>query len=203
MCPPTTCSSIAHGVSWRHVLPVLGLLVGAASAAPVTYQIDPTHTYPSFEADHFGVSTWRGKFTKSAGSVTIDRAAGRGEIEVTIETASIEFGLPAMNAQARSDQLLDVARFPRATYKGTLVAFVNGAPTRATGELTLHGVTKPLELSIQKFKCLPHPLNKREWCGADAVATFDREAFGIGWGKQYGIDMAVTLQIQVEAFAAE
>jgi polyisoprenoid-binding protein YceI len=182
---------------------MLCAMVSAVSAAPVTYQIDPTHTYPSFAADHFGVSTWRGKFTKSAGSVIIDRAAGRGDIHVTIEAASIEFGLPVMNAQARGDQWLDVARFPQATYKGTLVAFVNGAPTRATGELTLHGVTKPLELSIQKFKCLPHPLNKREWCGADAVATFDREAFGIAWGKQYGIDMAVTLQIQVEAFAVE
>ena len=68
-----------------------------------------------------------------------------------------------------------------------------------TGELTLHGVTRPLDLTIDRFKCIPHPLHKRELCGADALGTFRRDEFGIDAGKDYGFDMNVTLRIQVEA----
>ena len=74
-----------------------------------------------------------------------------------------------------------------------------GAPTKVRGELTLHGVTRPVELRIERFKCMPHPMNQRDWCGADATATFRRDEFGIDAGKDYGFDMNATLRIQVEA----
>lgn len=180
------------------------LAAGAASAAPAEYVIDPTHTYPSFEADHFGgLSVWRGKFNKSSGKVTLDKAASAGSVDIVIDVASIDFGLDAMNAEARGDKFFDTARFPTAQYKGKLAAFVNGAPTQVNGELTLHGVTRPVALKINSFKCLPHPMLKREFCGADAVGTLSRDDFGIPGGKDYGFLMAVTLRIQVEAVAAE
>lgn len=182
----------------------LAVFAGSAFAAPVTYKIDPSHTYPSFEADHMGgLSTWRGKFNKSEGTVTLDKKAGAGTVEVTIDTTSIDFGLDAMNEHANKAELFDTAKFPTATYKGKLAGFKDGAPSKVEGELTLHGVTKPLELKINKFKCMPHPMLKREVCGADASASFQRDQFGIAAGKDWGFNMDVNLRIQIEAVAAE
>jgi polyisoprenoid-binding protein YceI len=174
-----------------------------AQAAPVSYQIEPSHTYPSFEADHMGVSVWRGKFNTTRGEVTLDRSSGRGSLEIAVDTASIDFGHDQMNGVARGTELFDTAKFPTAVYKGRLEGFVNGVPTRTAGELTLHGVTRPLELKIQSFKCIPHPMLKRELCGADVLGTLQRDEFGIDAGKAYGFSMEVTLRIQVEAIQAE
>lgn len=177
------------------------LPIGAASAAPVVYDIDPNHTYPSFEADHMGISVWRGKIDKTEGKVTMDKVAGTGTVALAIDPASIDFGLGKLNEWALGDKFFDVAKFPHATYQGQLEGFEHGAPTRVSGELTLHGVTRPVALTINSFKCIPHPIFKRELCGADASATFDRSEFGLDAGKDYGFNMAVNLRIQVEALA--
>ena len=182
---------------------LVSLLSSGAMAAPVTYKIDPDHTYPSFEADHMGVSVWRGKLNKTAGTVTLDRAAGSGQVELAIELASIDFGQEELNGWAASAEFFDVAKHPKALYKGRLEAFVRGAPTRVSGELTLHGVTRPVALTIKHFKCIPHPMLKRELCGADASATFKRDAFGLDAGKDYGFNMDVLLRIQVEAIQTD
>lgn len=179
------------------------LLAGGAAAAPVTYNIDPEHTYPSFEADHMGVSLWRGKFNKTTGTVTLDKAAGKGNVEIGIDVTSADFGLDTLNRMAQGAELFDSAKFPQASYKGRLDGFKDGVPSRVVGALTLHGVTRPVELKILSFKCMPHPMLKREVCGADALATFDRAAFGLVAGKDYGFNMDVTLRIQVEAIQAE
>ena len=175
-----------------------------ASAAETAYVFDPAHTFPSFETDHLGgLSVWRGKFNDTRGNAHLDRAAGSGRIEAVIEVASIDFGLEAMNAQARGPALFDAARWPQARYSGRLTGFVDGRPTRAEGELTLRGVTRPLPLEIRSFKCMPHPQHGRELCGADVQASFQRDDFGMDAGKDYGFDMTVTLRIQVEAVAVE
>lgn len=178
----------------------LALAAVAATAAPLNYEIDPTHTFPSFEADHFGgMSVWRGKFNKTAGKVVLDRAAGSGAFDIVVEVDSVDFGQAQLNDVAKGQQLFDVARFPQARYRGQLEAFVDGAPTRAVGDFTLHGVTRPLALEIRQFKCKPHPLFRREFCGADAYASFQRDEFGLDWGKDHGFRMQVDLRIQVEA----
>lgn len=180
-----------------------GLAPGTSAAAPVTYQIEPTHTYPSFEADHMGVSLWRGKLNKTSGTITLDKAAGTGTLNVSIDLASIDFGLDAMNQWAVGKDFFDVSQHPQATYKGRLEGFAKGAPTRVAGELTLHGVTRPVVLKINAFKCIPHPMLKRELCGADALGSFQRDQFGLDAGKDYGFKMDVVLRIQVEAIQAE
>lgn len=197
-----TCNRLRsfHHSAVRLVLAAaLTAVAATATAAPVRYEIDPAHTFPSFEADHMGVSVWRGKFNSSRGEISLDKAAQTGTVEVTIDTASIDYGLDVMNEHARKDTLLDTGKYPQAVYKGRLVDFRDGAPTRVAGELTLHGVTKPVDLTIDRFKCIPHPLHKRELCGADALATFRRDEFGIDAGKDYGFNMDVTMRIQVEA----
>lgn len=187
----------------RLLLAALSMLAWAAHAAPVTYKIDPDHTFPSFEADHMGISIWRGKLNRNAGKVMLDKAAGSGTLEVSTELASIDFGQEALNRWASGKEFFDARKHPKAVYKGRLDAFKDGAPTQVVGELTLHGVTRPVLLTINSFKCMQHPMLKREWCGADASANFNRDEFGLGAGKDWGFKMDVLLRIQVEAIAAE
>jgi polyisoprenoid-binding protein YceI len=189
----------------KNALPVamLALVAGAAIAAPVTYNLDPNHTFPSFEADHFGgLSTWRGKFDKSSGSVVYDKEKSAGTVEVTVDVSSIDFGLQKLNEHARSAEIFDAAKFPTATYKGTLAKFKDGAPTEIDGEFTLHGVTKPLKLTVNSFKCMVNPMSKKEVCGADASATLNRSDFGVNFGDKFGFKQEVKLQIQVEGIRA-
>ena len=148
------------------------LLVSPVMAAPTKYELDPEHTYPSFEADHFGgMSVWRGKFDKSKGTATLDREAGAGSVEVAIDLASVNTGHDKLDDHLKSADFFDVAKFPTATYKGKFAGFKDGTPTEVQGELTLRGVTKPVKLTIRSFKCTTHPFKKVQFCGADAVAT--------------------------------
>jgi polyisoprenoid-binding protein YceI len=157
-----------------------GALAASASAAPVTYEIDPAHTYPSFEADHSGgLSFWRGKINSSTGKITLDKEANAGTVDVTMDMKSIDFGHQGLNDHAQTPD----------------------APTTVEGNLTMHGVTKPVTLTVNSFKCAPHR-SGREVCGADAQATINREDWGVNFGKNFGFDMKVTLRISVEALAA-
>jgi polyisoprenoid-binding protein YceI len=190
----------------KYALPVamLALVTGSAIAAPVTYNVDPNHTYPSFQADHFGgLSNWRGKFNKSSGTITLDKDKATGKVDITVDVASINFGMPKLDEHAKSAEIFDAAKYPTATYKGTLTKFKDGAPTEVDGQFTLHGVTKPLTLKIDQFKCMMHPMTKKEVCGADATATFSRADFGVNYGDKYGFNQEVKLQIQVEANRAD
>ncbi len=187
------------------------LTSGAAIAAPTHYTIDPDHTHPSFAADHMGLSTWRGKFDHSTGAITLDRAKHTGTVHIMTRVDSINFGNPPLTQMVLRDVIpaalcktqcafFDAAKYPTAVYDGKLADFVNGAPTRVIGKLTLHGVTRPVDLKIEHFKCIPDFVAKpRERCGAEASATFDRADFGIDAGQSFGMDMKVSMQIQVEA----
>ena len=183
----------------RFVLVTLAATASVAVAAPARFEIDPKHTYPSFEADHMGgMSVWRGKFNKTSGFVELDRAAGTGSVEVTIDMSTVNTGHADLDKHLRTADFFDVERFPTATFKGKLAKFQNGAPTELQGNLTLHGVTRPVTLTIRSFKCMPHPMLKQEFCGADASGTINREDFGIAFGKQMGFKMDTKLAIQVE-----
>ena len=136
----------------------------------------------------------------------VDNALGQTAREIATRFdfkgtgASIEWqGEHAIEISASAD---DRATAVLDVFKGKLVKFKDGAPTEAQGELTLHGVTKPVTLTINSFKCMAHPMKKKEFCGADASGTINRDDFGVGWGKAFGFRMDVKLQIQVEAFAA-
>jgi len=188
----------------RIVLASLAALMGASAfAAPITYTLDPAHTYPSFEADHFnGLSVWRGKFDSTSGTVVYDKEAKSGSIEVTVDMTTIDFGMAKLNEHAKSAQIFDVAKYPIATYSGKFTKFNGATPTEAQGTLTMHGVTKPVTLMINSFKCMQSPMSKKEVCGADVSATFNRADFGVNFGEQYGFKQEVKLQIQVEGSPA-
>jgi polyisoprenoid-binding protein YceI len=177
----------------------LAACISFDAAAADTYQLDPNHTFPSFEADHLGgISVWRGKFTRSSGTVTLDRAAKTGTVDVTVDTSSIQTGNAKLDDHLRSEELLDVAKYPTAVYKGTQISFDGDKPVEVTGTFTLHGVTKPLSLKVESFKCMQHPMLKREVCGVEATGKFDRADYGIGLGQKQGFNMATVLHIQAE-----
>ncbi|MFN7834751.1 MAG: YceI family protein [Burkholderiaceae bacterium] len=183
-------------------LAALTLAVAAtgAQAAADTYTIDPNHTYPSFEADHFGgLSVWRGKFTKTTGTVSFDQAKKAGSIDILIDATTIDFGNDKMNAHARKADLFSTEKYPAITYKGSVFKFEGDRLVGVDGELTLRGVTRPVALKVNSFKCIQHPMLKKEVCGADAVAEFKRTDFGMDFGISMGFKPEVKVLIQVEA----
>lgn len=173
---------------------------GYLSAELETFDIDPTHTYPTFEADHMGgLSLWRGKINSSTGLIKFDPEAQSGSVDVVMDMTTIDFGLDEMNEHAMSDDMFDVENYPTARYVGDLV-FENGEPSEVSGNLTLHGVTKPVSLKINSFKCMFHPMKLKKACGADAEGNLKRDDFGVDYAKAFGFNMDVKLRISVEGF---
>lgn len=155
-------------------------LAAGAYAAPVTYKIDPSHTYPSFEADYMGgLSTWRGKFNQTSGTIVLDRKNKLGMIDVTVKIGSIDFGHDEMNEHAVAPDMFDAAKYPVATFRGTFTEFNGDRPKEAEGELALRGATRKIKMDIGDFKCVDHPMEKREACGADVSASFKRSDFSL------------------------
>jgi polyisoprenoid-binding protein YceI len=189
-------------VRWKRLMMIV-LLVSVAPLSfgkPVTYEIDPNHTFPAFEADHMGgLSLWRGKINSTSGEIVLDKKNKTGSVNVVMEMLSIDFGHDEMNKRAKSDDMFDIEEFPQARYEGKLINFQDGAPTKVEGELTLHGITKNVDLEIKAFKCRLHPFKLREVCGADLRGNIMRDDFGIKYGKMLGFKMGVALRIGVEA----
>jgi polyisoprenoid-binding protein YceI len=188
----------------RIVLASMAALVGASAfAAPVTYTLDPAHTYPSFAADHFGgLSVWRGKFNSTSGKVVYDKDAKSGSLDVTVDMNSINFGMPKLDEHAKSAEMFDAAKYPTATFSGKFTKFNGSAPSEAQGTLTMHGVTKPVTLKVDSFKCMQSPMTKKEVCGVEASSTINRADFGVNYGDKYGFNQEVKLQIQAEGSPA-
>ena len=179
---------------------LLSLFTVTASAQ--TYEIQNAHTYPSFEADHMGLSFWRGKFLKTSGKITLDRAAKTGTADIVIDASSIDFGHAKMNEHAKGKDMFNVEKFPTVSYKSTALKFDGDKLVSMDGEMTMLGVTKPLKLTVNHFKCMMHPVFKREVCGADASATFDRADYGLTYGIPR-FSPEIKLAIQVEALKAD
>jgi polyisoprenoid-binding protein YceI len=185
------------------VVGMLSLLMSAPAVQAQSYSIDPGHTYPSFEADHLGLSFWRGKFTKTTGKVVLDRGSSTGgSIDITIESSSIDFGHAKMNENARGKDMFNVEQFPTVTYKSRALKFDGEKLVAVEGDMTLLGVTKPMPLKVTHFKCAMHAMLKREVCGVDASARFDRSDYGLSYGVPR-FSPEVKLQIQAEAIRAD
>jgi polyisoprenoid-binding protein YceI len=177
-----------------------------AAAAPENYTIDPYHTYPHWEVNHLGVSNWRGQFGKSAGKFMIDRAAKAGSVEITVQTASVVSGdndrgsrPRTLDEHLRTPDFFNVAEYPTMIYKSTSVTFNGDNPGTIEGNLTLLGVTKPLVLRVENWKCQPHPFNKKEMCGGNASGSFKRSDFGMKFALA-AVGDEIKLWIQIEGY---
>ena len=174
--------------------------ISFTQAKPITYEIDSSHTFPAFEADHMGgLSLWRGKINSTSGEIVLDKDKETGSVNVIMDMSTIDFGHEGMNKHAKNSDMFDVEKYPEAVYKGNLTDFIDGAPTKVKGSLTLHGVTKPVDLDIKSFKCRLHPFKLKQVCGADAYGNIMRDDFGVDYAKRLGFKMEVALRIGVEA----
>ncbi len=182
---------------------LLGLiaLLGAApaSAEPVAYAFDPSHSFVNFEILHFDTATVRGRFGPLSGDVVLDREARSGRVQLVVDTAGVSTGLPVLDARIRQADLLAAADHPQAFFVAERFEFdAQGRVSAVTGEFTLRGIGQPLRLVARRFRCYTHPLLRREVCGGDFEAEFLRSAFGMTFGLPF-VAETVRLKIQVEA----
>lgn len=175
------------------------LAAGVAHAAPAEYAIDPTHTFATFEINHFGASVNRGRFDKKEGSVQFDKAGKTGKVDITLDITSINTGTAPFNKHLQSAEIFDAAKYPTARFVSDKFHFQGDKVTAVDGQLTLVGKTQPVTLKANQFACYDSPMLKREVCGGDFEATIDRTAFGINYGIDWGFPKNVRLVIQVEA----
>lgn len=176
----------------------VSLFSSLAAAAPETYVIDNNHTLPRFEYSHFGYSNQVSRFDKVSGTITLDRAAQTGSINVEIDARSVNTGSAVFNGHIQAADFFDTEMFPTITFKSTRLKFEGDKLTQVVGDLTIKGITKPVVLVVTSMLCMPHPMVKKDACGANAVAVVKRSDFNMGKYVPYVSD-EVTLTIPVEA----
>jgi len=170
----------------------------AAYAGPVTYEIDSSHSFPRFEYRHLGFSTQQSRFNKTTGSIVLDKEARIGQATIIVDARSIDTGVPALNRHIQTEEFFDTQHFPEIVFISDDFRFDGERPVAINGVLTVKGITRPLVLNIVSFKCMLHPMAKKEACGADAVGTLKRSEFNMGKYVPLVSD-EVTLRIAVEA----
>ncbi|MGH8617857.1 MAG: YceI family protein [Burkholderiales bacterium] len=180
------------------------MLVTLGVAVPATaqevYVADPAHMYAHFSTGHLGIAWVHGRFNRTpVARVTLDRAAKTGSIEVVIDTASVDTGHEKRDLHIRSADYLDVEKFPTITFKSNSLKFDGDMLVAADGDLTLMGVTRPVSLKVAMFRCIQHPANKRDLCGAEASTQIKRSEWGLKRGAT-GIGDDVRISIQIEAY---
>jgi polyisoprenoid-binding protein YceI len=190
----------------RILLLMLSLLPLAAHAAPESYTFDPHHTFVHFAIDHNDFSTIWGRFDKSSGKFTLDRQAQTGTLDFSVETGSVSTGDSvrgnrprSRDEHLRSPDFFNSAEFPQMNFKAGAVKFSGETPVEVRGLLTLLGVTKPLTLSVDRWRCAPHPVTKRWICGGNATGALKRTDFGMKWGVPVAGD-DVRIVVTFEAF---
>jgi polyisoprenoid-binding protein YceI len=197
-------SRLDDNMNCRFALALLAAALPAAAAASDSYVIDPYHTFVHFEVDHLGISKLRGHFGKTAGKFTIDQAAKAGSLDVTVQSASVSTGdgdkgsrPRSRDEHLRSPDFFNVAEFPTMTFKSTKVVWKGDQPGSIEGNLTLLGVTKPLTLNLERWKCGPNPANKKEMCGGNATGTVKRSDFGMKFAvPNVGDELALWIEVE-------
>ncbi|MGA0612526.1 YceI family protein [Caldimonas sp. KR1-144] len=183
---------------FKQSLAAFAFAAAAFGAQANTYAIDPTHTFATFEAQHFGTSTLRGRFDKKEGTVQFDRAAKTGKVEVTIDTTSVSTGVAPLDKHLSSKDFFNATEFPTAKFVGDKLVFSGDKVTEVSGTLTMLGKSQPVTLKASNFNCYQNPMLKREVCGGDFETTIQRSQWGMAYGLP-GIPDNVRLLIQVEA----
>jgi len=169
----------------------------AALATPETYFIDGAHTLPRFSYSHFGYSNQLSRFDKTSGKIVLDRHAKTGSVEVTVDTTSVDTGYPLFNEHIQGEDFLDTAKYPTMTFISSKLKFEGENLVAVYGALTLKGVSKPVELTVTSFLCMPHPMLKKDACGANATAVIKRTDFNMGkYAPQVGDDVTITIPVE-------
>ncbi len=177
---------------------IAALMSSAAYAAPETYVIEPSHSMSRFEYSHFGYSLQLSRFDTTSGRITLDRAAHKGSVDVTIDAKSVNTGSTLFNGHIQGEDFFNTEKYPTITFTSNKVKFDGDKVIEVEGDLTVKGITKPVTLTVNSFLCMPHPMLKKDACGATATAVVKRSDFNMGKYAPYVGD-EVTLTIPVEA----
>lgn len=178
------------------------LVIAAAAAAPVlaapeTYTVDGTHTFPRFSYSHFGLSTQLSRFNTTTGTVTLDKAAKTGTVDIIIDMKSVDTGYETFNGHIQGEDFLDTAKYPTATFKSTKVKFEGDKPVAIDGDLTIKGVTKPVTLKVTNYVNMPHPMLNKDTIGADATTVIKRSEFNAGkFAPHVGDEVTITVSLE-------
>jgi len=188
-------------------IPIAIASIAFCVALPVaadTYTLDPVHSEVSFETEHLGFSHQVGSFIKSTAKATIDRTAKTGSVDVTIDPASVRtHDSTRLDAIVKGEKFFNVGKYPTITFKSSDFKFDGDRLVAVNGELTLLGVTKPVTLSVDHFRCGANPYNKKPMCGGDASATIKRSEWGMTGGLPYAPADEVKVLIPFEAYQVE
>jgi polyisoprenoid-binding protein YceI len=184
----------------------LVLVIAAPLAASAdTWQIDPVHTTVGFSVRHMMISNVRGQFTKVAGTITAkDSDPASVKVEATIDTSSIDTRSADRDADLKSANFLDVAKYPTMTFKSKKIEPAGTGKWKMVGDLTLHGVTKEVTLDVEGPTApIKDPYGNTR-AGASATTKINRKDFGLAWNKALEAGGAVvgdevTVSIDVEA----
>jgi polyisoprenoid-binding protein YceI len=180
---------------------------GFARAEPMSWNIDPVHSSVTFKIRHL-VSRVQGEFKEFSGTITYDPAdAAAGSVEVVIAAASIDTKNDNRDKDLRSAKFFDVETYPDITFKSTKVEKTEDGDLKVSGDLTMHGITRPVVLDAEFLGSGPHPRGGQV-AGFSATTTLNRKDFGITWnrvldagGTLLGDDVQV--EINLEAVHAE
>lgn len=177
---------------------IIGCSLSLSALAADQYTVDPRHTFPSFEVSHLGFSIQRGRFNETGGKVTLDPKNGSGSIDIAINTDSISTGLAELEKHLRGPDFLDAARYPKIVFQSDKLIYKDGRLAAVDGRLTLHGVTKPVYLTVDHFHCGVNLINMKNTCGANATTVIKRSDFGV---DKYvpAVSDEVKIEIQIEA----
>ena len=169
----------------------------AALAAPETYVIDGAHTLPRFSYSHFGFSNQLSRFDKTVGKIVLDRQAKTGSVEVTVDTTSVDTGSTVFNEHIQGEDFLDTAKYPTMTFISNKLKFEGDNLVAVEGVLTLKGISKPVELKVSSFLCMPHPMLKKDACGANATTVVKRTDFNMGkYAPHVGDEVTITIPVE-------
>jgi len=179
------------------LLSLVATFSSAALAAPETYIIDSTHTLPRFSYSHFGYSNQMSRFDKTSGKIVLDRQAKTGSVEVIVDTTSVDTGYPLFNEHIQGEDFLDTAKYPTMTFNSNKLKFEGENLVAVDGTLTLKGVSKQVELTITSFHCMPHPMLKKDACGANATTVIKRTDFNMGkYAPHVGDEVTITIPVE-------
>jgi len=168
-----------------------------ALAAPETFMVDGTHTFPRFSYSHFGFSTQLSRFNRTTGKVVIDKTAKTATVDIEIDTKSVDTGYGTFDEHIQGEDFLDTAKYPTATFKSSKVVFEGDTPVAIEGQLTLKGVTKPVTLTVSSYKTMPHPMVKKDAIGANAWTVVKRSEFNAGkYAPNVGDDVRIDIAIE-------
>jgi len=184
---------------WLACSVAAGILSGMAQAAE-QFRIDSNHTFVHFAVVHTGVSSVRGRFNVPKGTASLDTAKQEATVNVEIDARSLDTGVKQLDGILIGESFFDVGKFRTATFSGRAVRFADGVPTEFEGNLTVKGVTRPVQLKAEHFVCqqVTVLVVKHYVCGGDLTATLKRSDFGLSKYLSMVSD-EVRLTISVEA----